>query len=146
LSSVISPYEEKALIFTIRRSVATKLIGFFPLTVHSVIITSTERSCCTLSWKYFCHRIKWVKVCLHACRCDCQHNYEYYTFICFNFHNNQYPAGPHGAVGWGIVLQARILRVQFLVVSLTWSFWCGCGIRVDVAANRNEYQKYFLGG
>ena len=56
----------------------------------------------------------------------------------------------HSAVGWGTVLQVRRLWVRFLIVSLEFFIdiilpaaqWPG----VDSASNRNEYQKYSLGG
>jgi hypothetical protein len=55
-----------------------------------------------------------------------------------------------GAVGWCTTLQAGRSRVRFSMVSseffvdiiLPAALWPG----VESACNRNEYQKYFLGG
>ena len=42
-----------------------------------------------------------------------------------------------GAVGWGTALQVGRSRVRFPIVSLDF-------LGVHSAANRNEYQEYFL--
>jgi hypothetical protein len=59
--------------------------------------------------------------------------------------------GAHsGTVGWGTVLQAGRLQVQFLMMSLEFFIEkilpLHLGPGVDSASNRNEYQQYFLGG
>jgi hypothetical protein len=56
-----------------------------------------------------------------------------------------------GAVGWGTALQAERSRVRFPMLSLEYFNGIILSGRtmapgVDSACNRNEYQKYFLGG
>jgi hypothetical protein len=92
-SLVISSNQEEALIFNIRNCVATELIGFFALRVHSFAVMNDSEWSCPTWLRVFPNKGKWIEAGLHAHRL-CVHtccNSKYCTYIHCDLHSKHYP-------------------------------------------------------